>query len=78
MMTLIEEKQTANAIAFKVEMKGTSPTNADKEAGFRKRMELEAAAFAPAITLETIQTKLEKAEERRASLHQTQPNFERK
>ena len=56
----------------------TEKEDAEKEAEFRKRMELEAAAFAPAITLETIQTKLEKAEERRASLHQAQPNLEKK
>jgi hypothetical protein len=43
-------------------MPEATPEDAEKEAEFRKRMELEAAALNPPITLETIQSKLEKAE----------------
>lgn len=74
MMSMIEEKHTPNAISFVIEM----PPTKVAEPEIKKRLEDQSAAYAPMVTLEQIQAKLEKAEvKRRASLHQTQ-SFEEK
>ena len=72
MMTMTEEKHTPNAISFVIEMPA-----ADKVPEIKKRLEAESAAYSPMISLEQIEAKLMKAEEkRRLSLHQQ--NFEEK
>ena len=62
-MTLTEEKQTANAVSFVVEMPATGNPS-EKELAIIARLEAEGNANAPA-TLEQINAKLEKAEAKR-------------
>lgn len=69
MMTLTEVKHTSSAISFVVEMPLTKVV--EKVPEIKKRLEAESAAFAPQTSLEQINAKLEKAEEkRRQGLHQ--------
>ena len=76
MMTMTEEKHTPNAISFVIEMPAATKIN-EKEVEIKKRLEAESAAYSPMISLEQIEAKLMKAEEkRRLSLHQQ--NFEEK
>src|SRR6187397_2571400 len=63
MMTMTEEKQTPNAISFIIEMPAGTTTTEVPE--IKKRLEAESAAFAPTTSLEQINAKLEKAENKR-------------
>ena len=77
MTTLTEVKHTPNAISFVVEMPATKMAGEVPE--IKKRLEAESAAFAPQTSLEQINAKLEKAEEkRRLSLHQQTSEEKRK
>ena len=76
MMTMTEEKNTPNAISFVIEMPAATKIH-EKVPEIKKRLEAESAAYSPMISLEQIEAKLMKAEEkRRLSLHQQ--NFEEK
>lgn len=73
-MMMTEERHTPNAISFVIEIPVTKIQEKNPE--IKKRLEDQSAAVAPMISLEQIQAKLNKAEEkRRASLHMPQ-NFE--
>ena len=72
---MTEEKHTPNAISFIIEMPAKMT---EKEPEIKKRLEAESAAFAPQVSLESIQAKLNKAElKRRASLHQMKDSAEK-
>ena len=63
-MTMTQEKQTPNAIAFTIDIP-TTGTLSEKDLLIKQRLEAESAAFAPTTSLEQINAKLEKAEEKR-------------
>lgn len=65
MMTMTEEKQTANSVAFVVEMPDSGATLSEKELLVKQRLEAESASFDPTTSLEEINAKLEKAEVKR-------------
>lgn len=65
MMTMTEEKSTANSVAFVVEMPDAGATLSEKELLVKQRLEAESAAFDPTTSLEEINAKLEKAEVKR-------------
>lgn len=67
MMTMTQDKQTPNAIAFTIEMPVTKV--AERTPEIKKRLEEQSAP--PMLSLEQIEAKLMKAgEKRRLSLHQ--------
>ena len=61
-MMLKEEKHTANAIAFAVDL-GEKQTAGEPQ--IKKRLEADAAAQGPSITLDKIREKLQRAEQKR-------------
>jgi hypothetical protein len=60
-MMLKEEKHTAHAVAFAIEL----PSHQGQEPQIKKRLEADAAASAPSITLDKIKEKLQRAEQNR-------------
>ena len=68
MQSLIEEKKTENSVSFVVDVSAGGSVQAEPEV--KKRLEEQSQIEPPAVSLEQIEAKLEKAEEkRRASLH---------
>lgn len=63
-MMLTEEKQTPNAVSFVVEMPVTGSPS-EKDLSVKQRLEAESAAFAPQVSLEQINAKLDRAEAKR-------------
>jgi len=61
---MMEEKHTPNAISFVIEMPSTGKTT-EKDLQVKTRLEAESAAYAPLLSLEQINAKLEKAEQKR-------------
>lgn len=64
MLSMSNEKQTNNAIAFTIDLPSTGSLS-EKDLLIKQRLEAESAAFAPCTSLEQINAKLEKAEEKR-------------
>ena len=75
-MMLKEEKHTAHAIAFAVDL-GTKNTGGEPE--IKKRLEADAkAAQGPSITLDKIKEKLSRAEQKRKQTLQTSTQLQEK
>jgi hypothetical protein len=77
MMMMTEEKHTPNAVAFVIEMPNTGSPS-EKDLSVKQRLEAESAAFAPQTSLEMINAKLEKAEEKRKMSMQNHSSEEKR
>lgn len=77
MISMTEEKSTANSIAFVVDINADAKLSTE-EPEVKKRLEEQSANAGAEISLEQINEKLEKAEEKRLSFHQHKNDDEKR